>query len=100
MNTPAAPDPVITRPTINCLNVEEVAVTIDPTVMMRVEPNMQRRGLKTWDSRPNNGASPDMAIRYEDVSQLACSKASRSAAIDDWVVVRMEMLVANQRKQI
>lgn len=63
MKTPAAPDPVITRPTMNCLNDEEVEVTIDPTVITRVDPNMHRRGLKTWDNRPNNGASPDMAIR-------------------------------------
>jgi hypothetical protein len=36
-----------------------------------------------------------MAMRYEEVNQLAVSKASKSAAIDDWVVVRMEIFVAN-----
>ena len=35
-----------------------------------------------------------MAMRYDEVNQLAVSKASRSAAIDDWVVVRIEMFVA------
>jgi hypothetical protein len=35
-----------------------------------------------------------MAMRYEEVNQLAVSKASKSAAIDDWVVVRMEIFVA------
>jgi len=35
-----------------------------------------------------------MAIKYEEVNQLALSKASRSAAIADCVVVRTEMLVA------
>lgn len=33
-------------------------------------------------------------MRYAEVNQLAFSKASRSAAIDDWVVVRMERFVA------
>jgi hypothetical protein len=35
-----------------------------------------------------------MAMRYEDVNQLAVSKASKSAAMDDWVVVRIEIFVA------
>jgi hypothetical protein len=35
-----------------------------------------------------------MAMRYEEVNQLAVSKASKSAAIDDWFVVRMEIFVA------
>jgi hypothetical protein len=35
-----------------------------------------------------------MAMRYDEVNQLAVSKASRSAAIEDWVVVKMEMFVA------
>jgi hypothetical protein len=35
-----------------------------------------------------------MAMRYEEVNQLAVSNASRSAAMEDWVVVRIEMFVA------
>ena len=35
-----------------------------------------------------------MAMRYEEVNQLAVSNASKSAAMEDWVVVRMEMFVA------
>lgn len=41
-----------------------------------------------------SGARDDMAIRYEEVNHVTCSKASRSAAMEDWVVVRMEMFVA------
>lgn len=35
-----------------------------------------------------------MAIKYDDVNQVAFSKASRSAATEDCVVVRIDMLVA------
>ena len=35
-----------------------------------------------------------MAMRYDEVNQLAFSKASRSAAMEDCVVVRIEILVA------
>lgn len=47
INTPAAPDPVMTRPTINILNETEVEVMIVPTKRIRVDANMQSRGLKT-----------------------------------------------------
>lgn len=40
------------------------------------------------------GPSDDMAMRYALVNQLAFSNASKSSAIDDCVVVRMEILVA------
>jgi hypothetical protein len=33
-----------------------------------------------------------MAIKYEEVNHVASSKESRSAAMDDWVVVRMDIL--------
>jgi hypothetical protein len=48
-----------------------------------VEKNMQSRGLKTCESRPIKGASEDIAIRYDEVSHVASSKASRSEAIAD-----------------
>lgn len=66
---------------------------MDPIDMAIVEKNMHNRGLKTWHSLPIRGAREDMAMRYDEVNQLAFSKASRSAAIDDCVVVRMEMFV-------
>ena len=66
----------------------------DPTLMSIVEKNIHRRGLKTWQRRPIRGPRDDMAIKYAEVNQLAFSNASKSAAIDDWVVVRIDMLVA------
>jgi hypothetical protein len=39
-----------------------------------------------------------MAIKYDEVNHVALSKASRSAAIDDWVVVSIDMLVAASRQ--
>ena len=66
----------------------------DPIQINMVEKNMHRRGLNTWHSRPIKGAREDMAMRYEEVNQLAVSNASRSAAMEDWVVVRIEMFVA------
>lgn len=95
MRTPEAPAPVNARPTMNIVKLLDKDVTVEPRHMNMVEENMHKRGLNTCDSRPINGASEDMAMRYEEVNQLACSKASRSSAIDDCVVVRMEMFVAD-----
>ena len=36
-----------------------------------------------------------MAIRYDEVSHVTLLKASRSAAMADCVVVRIDMFVAN-----
>lgn len=89
---PAPPAPVKERPTKN--QVKEFArdVISEPAQMSVVEKNMHMRGLKTCESRPISGARADMAIRYEEVNHVASSKESRSAAMDDWVVVRMEIL--------
>lgn len=62
-STPAAPEPVTTRPTINISNETEVDVMIVPMHIMIVEENKQMRELKTWDSRPIKGAREDMAMR-------------------------------------
>jgi hypothetical protein len=94
MKIPLAPAPEITRPTMNILNEPEVAMMRVPAEMSRVEKNMQSRGLKTWDKRPMRGARDDMAMRYDEVSQLTLSNASRSEAIADCVVVRIDMFVA------
>jgi len=95
MKMPPPPAPVIARPKTKCSNDTEVDVMINPTLINMVEENMHNRGLNTWLSLPIKGASDDMAMRYADVNQLAFSKASKSAAMDDCVVVRMEMLVAD-----
>jgi len=94
MKMPPPPAPVITRPKTKCSNDTEVEVMINPVLINMVEKNMHRRGLNTWHSRPIKGASDDMAMRYADVNQLAFSNASKSAAMEDCVVVRMEILVA------
>ena len=80
---PLAPAPEMTRPTMNISNVFEVATMKVPAAMMTVEMNMQSLGLKTWDNRPINGARDDMAMRYDDVSHVTLSNASRSAAMAD-----------------
>jgi hypothetical protein len=56
---------------------------------------MQFLGLKSWLSFPVNGDVDDTAMRYADVNQLVFSKASRSAAMVDCVVVRREIFVAD-----
>jgi hypothetical protein len=60
---PPPPAPVKARPTRNISNESENPVTAVPMQIMRVEENMQRRGLKTWERRPMRGARDDIAIR-------------------------------------
>jgi hypothetical protein len=60
---PPPPAPVKARPIRNILNVFENPVMAVPMQIIRVDENMQRRGLKTWESRPIRGARDDMAIR-------------------------------------
>jgi hypothetical protein len=66
---------------MNISKVRDKEVMMLPAQMIKVEQKRQRRPLKTCDRRPISGAREDMAIKYEDVSQLTFSKASRSAAI-------------------
>jgi hypothetical protein len=80
---PPPPAPVNARPTRNILKVFASPVTKVPIQINMVEKNMQSRGLKTCESRPIKGASEDIAIRYDEVSHVASSKASRSEAIAD-----------------
>jgi hypothetical protein len=61
-----------------------------------VDTKIQIRGEKSWQRRPESGDMLDIAIRYEEVSQLTSSNASRSAAIADCVVVRILILVARR----
>lgn len=92
MRIPAPPAPVSERPTRNHASEFASEVVREPMHMRTVEKNMHSRGLKTWDSRPISGARADMAIRYEEVNHVASSKESRSAAMADWVVVKMDIL--------
>jgi hypothetical protein len=68
---------------MNIPNVEEVEVTTDPMQMIIVHVNRHIRALNTCDNLPIKGAREDMAIRYEEVSHVTCSNASRSAAMLD-----------------
>lgn len=91
---PAAPTPVTMRPAINAAKSPENAEMRTPKAKIMVETKIQTRGENIWASLPARGEVLDMAIRYADVNQLVFSKASSSAAIVDWVVVRREMFVA------
>lgn len=94
MRIPPPPAPVKARPTRKTLKVVESPVMAVPIHIRVVEKNMQSRGLNTCDNRPIRGANDDMAIKYDEVSHVAFSNASKSAAIEDCVVVRIDMLVA------
>jgi hypothetical protein len=83
MRIPPPPAPVNARPTMKVLKEFEIPVMAVPIQIKTVEKNMQSRGLNTCESRPIRGASEDMAMRYDEVSHVAFSNASRSAAIDD-----------------
>ena len=91
---PAAPVPVTARPSKNTAKEGDIDVIIHPRQTITVDTNMHKRGEKSWHSRPDKGAMLDIAIKYEEVSQLASSNASKSAAIADCVVVRIDILVA------
>lgn len=105
---PAAPDPVIARPTKNPAKLGASPVTTVPKAKTQLETNMQMRGEKILQNRPRSGEVLDREIccnqmgsnnmqakrtTYTDVSQLDLDKASRSVATLDWIVVKAEMLL-------
>lgn len=55
---------------------------------------MQLLGENTLLSLPPKGARALIVMRYADVNQDVSSKASKSEAMEDWVVVNIDMFVA------
>jgi len=59
---PAAPMPVIARPTMKVMNDLDKEVSRVPIPRMMVDAKIDMRGVKTWLSLPLIGDVEDMAI--------------------------------------
>lgn len=90
---PEAPIPVRTLPAMKPVKSAARPDVVVPIASKTVEAKIVRRGVKTAASLPLRGPRALIAIRYADVNHDVFSNASRSPAIADWVVVKMDMLV-------
>jgi hypothetical protein len=90
-----APAPLTILPTRNCDRSNDSEVITVPKAIMTVEKANTALGENMEANFPTNGDTLDIATRYEEVNQVACSNASKSAAIWDCVVVMMDMFIAD-----
>ena len=91
---PLAPMPVKHLPTRNTAKAFDKPATTAPAASTTVEAKIHTLGPNSEASFPFKGPSALIEMRYADVNHVVSSKASRSLAISDWIVVSIEILVA------